>query len=61
MCSCKNKISNKQPARVKQVVKSVTPRTFSSEKPTESTTKAPETTRVVRNIQRRRVVTRRPI
>ena len=60
MCSCKNKLTNKQPARVKQVVKNVSPRDFSTSEPKPSTTQAPAT-HVVRNIKRGRVVTRRPI
>ena len=60
MCSCKSHLSNKQPAAVKQVVKSVP---LGSGKPKTETPVSTPATHVnsSRNASRRRVVVRRPI
>lgn len=66
MCNCKTShVGNKQPAKVKQVVKSVPlgrPATVSSEpKRQAATTPVTPVTHVARNIRRTRVIARRPI
>ena len=60
MCSCKNSLSNRQPAAVKQVVKWSAPRT--NDIVASSAPKKPTSTVTAKtSVTRRRTVIRRPI